>query len=474
MHKKISLFFLQLLMVMPFIFSQESSVYSRFGLGLAANLNSNAANMMGGLGATHRSIEGPSYINPASLSAVSLISFDIGVSGTFGNVKTIDTKAKQNSFNLDYLSLSVPVKKFWTTSVALLPFSKKDYQVSAVTGIDSVTSYFTETNGNGTLNQIAWSNGFKVKDVSFGVGVGYIFGKLDDVSATTLQTNGAADAASYTSYQKNTYKAKALNVDAGIQYQLNIKNKKDTSSPYKMILGFAVNTPIFLKNQQYDQQLKSFYNQLLEGRGEDESLVDFINDKVENNTYLRAGYPSNWESYVPDTFSIQSNKDLKMKAAPAYNIGVSFLRDYKFKVGVDFRYQAWSQYEGYEANAASELDDSWRLGLGAEVIPNIKKYNKFFSKLKYRAGFYYSKTNISIRNQDINEFGIDFGIGVPMFNRFSGDEGFMQSYITYPFNIGFQIGRRGTTNDNLIQENFVRLRLGFSLNDKWFVKRKYY
>jgi hypothetical protein len=133
-----------------------------------------------------------------------------------------------------------------------------------------------------------------------------------------------------------------------------------------------------------------------------------------------------------------------------------------------------ARYKGFEDNETSKLSNSWRLGFGGEIIPNINKYNKFFSKLKYRAGFYYSKTNISIRNTDVNEFGIDFGVGIPMFNRYSSTEGFMQSYITYPFNIGVQIGKRGTTKNNLVQENFVRFRIGFSLNDKWFVKRKYY
>ncbi|WP_313791273.1 hypothetical protein [Lacinutrix neustonica] len=40
-------------------------------------------------------------------------------------------------------------------------------------------------------------------------------------------------------------------------------------------------------------------------------------------------------------------------------------------------------------------------------------------------------------------------------------------------NIGFEIGQRGTTNANLIQENFIKVQLSLSLNDRWFDKRKY-
>lgn len=475
MHKKLLLFLLQTIAVQAILVAQESSVYSRYGLGLMANHNSNASNMQGGLGSTYRSIEGPSYINPASISAIKLVSFDVGISGVFSNLKTSSLKERQSGFNLDYLSVSVPIKKFWSSTVALLPYARKDFQVRNSTTIDSTSSYITETNGNGNLNEILWSNGFKVKGFSMGIGLGYTFGKQDNISATTTKTDDVVDLTSYSSYEKNTYKAKAFNLDLGVQYELKIKNKKDTLAPYFMTFGFSVNAPFFLKNQSYETQLKSFYNEILLNRSYDESLADFINDKVENESFLQQYYVSkNWENFVPDTFAILSNNNLKMKVPPAFNVGVAFTKDYKFNVGVDFRYQPWSKYKGYETNAASDLQDSWRIAAGGEVIPNIKKFNKFFSKLKYRAGFYYAQTPVNIRNNSINEFGINFGVGIPMFNRYASEEGFMQSYITYPFNIGFEIGKRGTINDNLVSENFVKFKIGFSLNDKWFVKRKYY
>jgi hypothetical protein len=40
-------------------------------------------------------------------------------------------------------------------------------------------------------------------------------------------------------------------------------------------------------------------------------------------------------------------------------------------------------------------------------------------------------------------------------------------------NIGFEAGKRGTTDLGLIQENFFNTFLSLSLNDKWFEKRYY-
>jgi hypothetical protein len=62
---------------------------------MLSNSNNHASSMMGGLGASYRGIEGPNYINPASISAIKLISFDAGISGMFENIKTSDP-LKQN------------------------------------------------------------------------------------------------------------------------------------------------------------------------------------------------------------------------------------------------------------------------------------------------------------------------------------------------------------------------------------------
>ena len=36
-----------------------------------------------------------------------------------------------------------------------------------------------------------------------------------------------------------------------------------------------------------------------------------------------------------------------------------------------------------------------------------------------------------------------------------------------------EIGSRGTTDNNLIKENFIRFGIGLTLNDRWFIKTKY-
>lgn len=68
-----------------------------------------------------------------------------------------------------------------------------------------------------------------------------------------------------------------------------------------------------------------------------------------------------------------------------------------------------------------------------------------------------------INNQQINRYGITFGLGLPMGKSSDPSE----------LNIGIELGQQGTKENNLIKESFANLRLSFNLSDTWFQKRKY-
>ncbi|MGB0897576.1 MAG: hypothetical protein ACPGRW_09675, partial [Flavobacteriaceae bacterium] len=88
-------------------------------------------------------------------------------------------------------------------------------------------------------------------------------------------------------------------------------------------------------------------------------------------------------------------------------------------------------------------------------------FSSYWKRATYRAGMHFENTGLEINNEKINEFGISFGVGLPVGKWFSNA------------NLGLEVGKRGTTNRNLIQENFVNFQLSLSLNDRWFEKRKY-
>jgi hypothetical protein len=101
-----------------------------------------------------------------------------------------------------------------------------------------------------------------------------------------------------------------------------------------------------------------------------------------------------------------------------------------------------------------------RFSLGGFYIPKYDSFTSYFSTIVYRAGLRIEDTGLNIQGQAIKEVGFNFGLGIP-FQGFSN------------LNLGFEIGKRGTTNSGLIEENFFSVRLGMSLSDLWFVKNKY-
>ena len=70
-------------------------------------------------------------------------------------------------------------------------------------------------------------------------------------------------------------------------------------------------------------------------------------------------------------------------------------------------------------------------------------------------------TGLNINGESISEFGISFGLGIPSGGLFSN------------INTTVELGKRGTTDANLVEENFVNFQISLSLNDRWFIKRKY-
>jgi hypothetical protein len=71
----------------------------------------------------------------------------------------------------------------------------------------------------------------------------------------------------------------------------------------------------------------------------------------------------------------------------------------------------------------------------------------------------YEKTGLVVNGESINDVGLTLGLGLPITGLSN-------------VNIGFELGKRYYIG-GLVQENYANISIGFSLNDKWFVQRKF-
>jgi tetrahydromethanopterin S-methyltransferase subunit F len=139
-------------------------------------------------------------------------------------------------------------------------------------------------------------------------------------------------------------------------------------------------------------------------------------------------------------------------------LGVSLFKTLKWTIASDVVYQNWSAYRSFNGTA-SELADRYRIGIGGEYTPNITSMENYLSRITYRMGFNYEKTPFEHNEDQLRDFGINFGMSLPVSGRSSLD-------------LAFSAGQRGTTGNQAIKEEYFRVYLGVTFNDKWFVRRK--
>ena len=110
-------------------------------------------------------------------------------------------------------------------------------------------------------------------------------------------------------------------------------------------------------------------------------------------------------------------------------------------------------------------DSSYRISAGGWYLPNYNDFRNYLNRVVYRYGVFYEKGNLNINNTRINQYGITAGITLP----FEKSNAVRMSGI----DIGLELGKKGTLDNNLIQQNFFNLKIGINFADKWFQKRIY-
>ena len=81
--------------------------------------------------------------------------------------------------------------------------------------------------------------------------------------------------------------------------------------------------------------------------------------------------------------------------------------------------------------------------------------------MTYRLGGYYSNYYLEVNETQLEDYGITFGLGLPVRTLKSS------------INLAFTLGTRGTTQYNLVKENYGIITFNVTLHDLWFRKRRF-
>jgi hypothetical protein len=141
-------------------------------------------------------------------------------------------------------------------------------------------------------------------------------------------------------------------------------------------------------------------------------------------------------------------------------LGASIEREYKWAFGVDASLQDWADYEDF--NNSANYGKGYVIGVGGQWIPDFFSVRPgFWRRTMFRGGVQWQKTPLVIRNQEITDLSFRLGAAIP-FGRSGGI-----------LNTTFLYGIKGTLKESLVRENYFRVHLGVTINDRWFLKPKY-
>ena len=393
------------------------SPYSYFGKGDTAFSSTAENQMMGGLLVYYDSIH-VNLNNAASLSKLKFVNYNLGVDLKSTTFKNNEIDEKSTAAGLKYISVSIPTRYF-SFSFGLKPDSSVGYFLESRD--ESKTPLeVNRYEGDGGINTAFLSLGFEIfKNWGLGVSSSYSFGNLDHYQSKFLE-----DVELYTKVS-NESSLSGLNLSLSSVFQTKI-SKKIT---LKTALNYSQESKLKSKNNQSIATLKQDG-----GYGGDIQETDLIAIGLNETTFL-----------IPKSIS--------------YGLGMG--EDKKWFVGLSYKHQEGGGYENQLMNLDNvQFKDSKLYSFGGFYLPQYDSFTSYLDTIMYRFGVRYESGGLYVNGEQINDFGINFGLSLPLANLSSA-------------NIGFEIGQRGTNNSGLVKENYFSLKLGFSLNDIWFIKSLY-
>ena len=414
--------------------NNTSSPYSFYGIGSLDFKGTSENRAMGGMGVYNDSIH-MNFRNPASYTGKNLFSFNnegrlvkftVGLGHSETDLRTSENSSETTNTSFEYLGLNIPMGKFGL-GFGLIPYSSVGYKLQS-SNTDNQLRY--KYYGNGGLNKAFLGIGYQLSaNIAIGLDAKYNFGNIQNSAIEYLYDDESLPL-DYQSRQQNRSDLSGVNFNFGLIYYAKIYENLELHAS----LSYSPNYDLSSKNSR-----------------------KYASVVINPNTQI--DFPIN--EIIIDLESLGLDKtELSMPSISRFGIGIGKPRKWFF--GGEYTFITSSVFSNELINIEnSKFEDSSKISFGGFYIPDYASFDKFFNRLVYRAGLYSEKTGLVINNESINEFGISFGLGIPAGGLFSN------------MNTSLEFGKRGTTNQNLVEENFINFQLSLSLNDRWFIKRKY-
>ncbi len=403
------------------LFAQNGTIspYSYFGFGDNRDNGSVDNQMMGGVSMYGDSIH-INLTNPAAYSKLKLTAYTAGISHKEYTLKDWSEEQNTSVTNLDYLAIGLPLAENMGFGFGIMPYSSVGYSLNSTSINGQGAEVINAFTGEGGLNRLYASIGFEpIKNLSLGITANFNFGTLE------YQRAQSVEGVQFGTLDNRKSKINGYDFKYALNYNPTIKDK------YTLYTSIIVDTQgnLISKNSQ---SIGSF------------SLSTGNNVEV-----------------VDVNLDASNLRNTEIKIPTRTTVGLGFGENKKWFLGAEYSFRQASDLEnGFLALENVTYNDASTYAFGGYWVPDYRSLSGYFKRVTYRAGLRYDVSGLTVNNKEINNFGITFGLGLPLGTNFSN------------LNLGFELGRRGTTDANLIEESYFKINVGLSLNDRWFRKIK--
>ncbi len=419
MIQKIFGVFLLLSFTLGYAQENTSSQYSLHGIGIKRFRGTVANTSAGGVSLFFNATT-PSILNPSSYADLKQTSFAAGGSFTSTKLEGNDGSVSLNNATFDYLSISIPAKVLGF-GFGIVPHSSVGNELV----VNSENGDRNESQGKGDVNRVYFGAGAKIyKGFKVGAELRYNFGRLENALLTIPASGEARQIIEQTDVAGFTY------VLSGT-YDFKIKDK-------------------YLVRASY----------VYEGSG------DHKFSNVQESASVRVN-PQSEPTVDPSNRDFIDAEDREFNLPTVSTFGLALIKENKWSIGGEGFISRNGDFKDRFRNRSLNNDaefifkDGIGVRVGGQIVPNVNSLTSYLSRVDYRVGFRYENLGLQINNTEINEFGISFGLGLPLPKGYSN------------LDLGFEFGSRGENTSDTIKEQFINFRVGLSLSDKWFRKRKY-
>lgn len=400
-----------------------NSPYSQFGIGALSDQSQSMSRGMNGVGYGLRQGNNVNTLNPASYSGVDSLTmlFDMGVSGQFTHYEEGKLKRNASLASFEYVVGSFRAWKNVGVSFGLLPYSSVGYEYSTSSrdqNLGQLTESFT---GSGGLHEVFLGFGWRLmKPLSIGVNAGYLWGSIDrsvlpdaDATANSLRKNYSTSVSNY-------------KLDIGAQWVQPI-GRFD-----RLTLGAVVGLGHNLKN--------------------DAEMTIVSTNQLSNSS---------------DTTALKLTDAYELPMS--FGVGAAYQHAGKLTLAADFTLDKWGDvkfptFTGNEYKLQSGLlKDRMKINVGLDWLPNPSQMGgRFLEHVHYRLGAGYATPYYYINGKEgPKELSFSAGFGIPIVNMHNNRS---------VLNISGQWVRSSATD--FLTENYFRINIGVTFNERWFMKWK--